>query len=123
MTDAQVDALIKIIGLRLRKLRGKDKQELYADKAGVWRSKYSAMELGSTHYRIDAFIRVLAAFDIDILSVFDSRPKNGSKHPRLSEPHKLAIEQLESVLLAGGQDADGAIFSVERWYRSLPQKH
>ncbi len=123
MTDAQVDALIKIIGLRLRKLRGKDKQELFADRAGVWRSKYSAMELGVTHYRIDAFIRVLAAFDIDILAVFDARLINGSKRPKPQEHHRLALEQLEAVLLAGGESADGAIFNVERWYRSLPQKH
>ena len=123
MTDAQVDALIKIIGLRLRKLRGSDKQELFADRAGVWRSKYSAMELGTTHYRIDAFIRVLAAFDIDILALFDARPKNGPKHPKLGEDHRLALEQLEAVLVSGGDSAEGALFNVERWYRSLPKKH
>ena len=123
MTDKDVDDILKLIGHRLRKLREKHfDQASFAKAAGMHPSKYGPMERGTQYYQIDAFIRVLNEWGIDILSVFDQRKPNGRPQKAVAPEIQLALEQLYDVLEAGGEDASGALFSIRRWHAALPKR-
>ena len=122
MTDKEVDAILKLIGQRLRKLREKHFDQVgFAKAAGMNASKYGPMERGTQYYQIDAFIRVLNEWGIDVLSVFEQR-KPAGRVISVSPEIQLALEQVKEVLESGGEDASGAMFNIRRWHAALPKR-
>jgi transcriptional regulator with XRE-family HTH domain len=103
VNDSQVAALLKLIGARLRKLREAKgwSQEGAADASSIPRTKYRAIEAAERHYGIDALLKVLQTFDIDILELFNGRAKRLT--PKYADPeHQRLHEELQELLEAPG---------------------
>lgn len=119
-----VGGFLKLIGDAIRERRESKnlKQSAISRDAGVSLSTYNEMESGQRMYRIDAFIRVLDVFQLDIMRIFEA------PRPRRENPgHELLHKQLDELLSAPPRWSQGIELNIislhGNWKREPKQKN
>lgn len=107
-----IEQWLKHIGDEVKKLRGGEIQESFADRVGLSRQELSIIENGSRSYGIESLIKIFAA---------TRRTKD--QFGTLSEPDRKLLEGLQ-VVLDRGDVGERLILStlIEKWEREAQLK-
>jgi len=125
--DNEVKAVVELIADRLRRMREAKgwSQEAVAQTAEIPVSHYGAVERAERNFQINTFIKVLKAFDVDILDLFDihSKRRSATASVRLRDPVRAqALEQVTEFLQSAPDDeVKNAAWNIRRWYDGLPR--
>lgn len=96
------------IGEEVKRVRGEDKQDAFAERVGVSTSTLSIIENGSRDYGVDALLRVLAAMGPDPAKAVLTR-KFETHNARHMELH----DRLQELLDADGDWPMAAAVNVD----------
>ena len=124
MTKRKIQAAVELLGSKLEAMRNARhwSQAAVAKSAGMHVTQYGEMERAQRNYQVDALIRVLDGFEIDVTGIlmkWEPAPSKAKADPEIAN----ACAQLVKVLTEGDEEfRAGVLWNLRRWRDSLPAK-
>ena len=118
MRHAHAD-FFKLIGIRVRELRGGESQESVCNRAGVSRRVLAGIEAGTRDFQITSLLRILTALDADLPSILGV--KDSETRQRFQA--EIVCKQVFELIALGGMVELMITNAVRQWHKVLIESH